>query len=67
MSKYTPKVLSLLSKDKIKSTNELLRELEQKEKKSISWNLVYRILFELTEEGKIEKLAAKGGIFWRKK
>ena len=67
MSKYTQKILNLLSKEKIKSTNELLRILERKEDKTISWNLVYRILFELTVAGKIEKLEAKGGFFWRKK
>lgn len=67
MSKYNQKILNLLSKEKIKSTNELLRELERKEDKTISWNLVYRILFELEAEGKIEKLGAKGGFFWRKK
>ncbi len=67
MSKYKEIVLSILSKSEIKSTNEVLTELQDKEKKIINWHALYRILMELQMEGKIERLESKAGFFWRKK
>ena len=66
MSKYEKDVLELLKTNKIKSTNEILKELEQKTKKVINWHLLYRLLKDLSEEGKVEKLKAKAGFFWKK-
>ncbi len=66
MSKYKKDVLELLKTNKIKSTNEILKELEQKTKKVINWHLLYRLLKDLSEEGKVEKLQAKAGFFWKK-
>ena len=66
MSKYKKDVLEILKKDKIKSTNEILKELEQKVKKITNWHLLYRLLKDLHEEGKVEKLQAKAGFFWKK-
>lgn len=67
MSKHTKEVLDILKKDEIKSTNEILNELEKKTKKVINWHLLYRILRDLNDEGKIERLKAKAGFFWKKK
>jgi len=67
MSKYNEAVLEILRKDGIKSTNEILKELEEKTKKVINWHLLYRVLRDLAEEGKIERLKAKAGFFWKKK
>ena len=67
MSKHKKDVLEILKKDEIKSTNEILKELEQKTKKVINWHLLYRILRDLHEESKVEKLNAKAGFFWKKK
>ena len=67
MSKYSEVVLSLLSKNDIKSTNEILFELEKKVGKVINWHALYRILMELQAENKIERLQSKAGFFWKKK
>ena len=67
MSKHTKDVLNILKRNEIKSTNEILKELERKTKKVINWHLLYRLLRDLNEEGKIEKLKAKAGFFWKKK
>lgn len=67
MSKYREKVLAILSTTEIKSTNEVLIELQNKVKKIINWHALYRVLMELNSEGKIEKLQSKAGFFWRKK
>lgn len=67
MSKYNSDVLGLLSKDEIKSTNQILEELQKKVKKTINWHVLYRILMELEENNEIEKFKANAGFFWRKK
>jgi len=67
MSKYKEKVLEILSKNEIKSTNEVLTELQKKEKKVINWHALYRILMDLQADGKIERLKSKAGFFWKKK
>jgi len=67
MSKYKDKVLEIISKTEIKSTNEILKELQNKVKKIINWHLLYRVLMELQSEGKIERLQTKAGFFWKRK
>ena len=60
-------ILSILSKTGIKSTNEVLDELQKKVNKVINWHALYRVLMELQSEGKIERLESKAGFFWKKK
>ncbi len=67
MSKYKEEILSVLSKDEIKSTNQVLLEVQEKVKKVINWHMLHRILRDLEDGGKVEKLKAKAGFFWRKK
>ena len=67
MSKYKDEVLKILSPEEIKSTNQILDELQKRTKKTINWHVLYRILIELEAENKLEKLKAKAGFFWRKK
>ena len=67
MSKYKEMILDVLSKTKIKSTNEVLDELQKKADKIINWHLIYRVLMDLANENKIEKLESKAGFFWRRK
>lgn len=67
MSKHTKQILEILKRDEIKSTNEILKELENRTKKVINWHLLYRILRDLNEDGRVEKLQARAGFFWKKK
>jgi len=67
MSKYKDEILKIASKDEIKSTNQILLELQNKVKKIINWHMLYRILSDLEKEGKIERLKAKAGFFWKRK
>ncbi len=67
MSKYKEDVLKVLSKSEIKSTNQILIELQEKVKKIINWHMLYRILNDLEKENKIERLKAKAGFFWKRK
>ncbi len=67
MSKYNKRILEILSKTQIKSTNEVLEELEDKANKTINWHALYRILMELERDGKVERLKSKAGMFWRRK
>ena len=60
-------ILSILSKTEIKSTNEILEELQKKADKVINWHALYRVLMELQSENKIERLESKAGFFWKKK
>ena len=67
MSKYKEMILSILSKTEIKSTNEILEELQKRADKVINWHALYRVLMELHSENKIERLESKAGFFWKKK
>jgi Fe2+ or Zn2+ uptake regulation protein len=67
MSKYNEMILSILSEKEIKSTNQILEELQDKANKIINWHALYRILMDLKENNKIERLQSKAGFFWRKK
>jgi Fe2+ or Zn2+ uptake regulation protein len=67
MSKYKEMILAILSKTEIKSTNEILEELQKKADKVINWHALYRVLMELQSDGKIERLQSKAGFFWKKK
>ena len=67
MSKYRETILSILSKTEIKSTNEILNDLQKKADKIINWHALYRVLMELKSDGKIEKLQSKAGFFWKKR
>ena len=67
MSKYDEMILQVLTKTEIKSTNEILEDLQKKAHKIINWHALYRVLMELQAEGKIEKLESKAGFFWKKK
>lgn len=67
MGKYNEIILAILSKSEIKSTNQILEELQKKANKIINWHALYRVLMELENERKIEKLQSKAGFFWRKK
>ncbi len=67
MSKYEEDILKILSKEEIKSTNQILSELQEKTKKVINWHLLHRVLRDLEERGKVERLKAKAGFFWKKK
>lgn len=65
MSKYKEVLLQILTKNKIKSTNEILEDLQKKVNKVINWHALYRVLMELQAEGKIERLESKAGFFWK--
>ena len=67
MSKYEDIILGIISKTEIKSTNEILEDLQKKADKVINWHALYRVLMELQTDGKIERLKSKAGFFWKKK
>lgn len=67
MSIHKEKILKILSDKEIKSTNEVLKELEKETKKVINWHALYRILMELEAENKVERLKSKAGFFWKRK
>ena len=67
MSKYEEDVLKTVSKDEIKSTNQILTELQERVKKVVNWHMLHRILRDLEDKGKIERLKAKAGFFWKRK
>ncbi len=67
VSKYVKDVWEILSFEEIKSTKQLTEELMKKTKKVIAWSCVYQILRDYKEDGKVELLKSKGGLFWRKK
>ena len=67
MGKHEKEILGILSKNQLKSTNEILKELEEKSNKSINWHYLYRRLLELTVDNKAERIEAKAGFFWKKK
>jgi Fe2+ or Zn2+ uptake regulation protein len=67
MSKYDEIINSIISKEEIKSTNQILDELQKKTDKVINWHALYKVLMELKTNGKIERLQSKAGFFWRKK
>jgi len=67
MSKYKEMILAILSKTEIKSTNEILEDLQKKANKVINWHALYRVLMELQSDGKVERLQSKAGFFWKKK
>ena len=66
MSKYKEDIIKVLSKEEIKSTNQVLSELQEMVKKVINWHMLYRILSDLEKEGKVERLKSTAGFFWRK-
>lgn len=66
-SKYKELILQVLSKQEIMSTNEILKKVEEKSKKTINWHLLYRVLMDLSNEDKVERLKAKAGFFWKKR
>lgn len=67
MSKYKEEIMKLVSKEEIKSTNQILSELQIKVGKIVNWHMLHRVLRDLEDEGKIERLKAKAGFFWRRK
>ena len=65
-SKYKEMLLELLKGD-FKSTNEVLKELEAKTKKTINWHHLQRVLTELYNEGKIDRIKSKAAFLWKNK
>lgn len=67
MSKYKESVLKAVSSNQIKSTNQILKEVEEVSKTKINWHMLYRVLMELKEDSKVERVETKAGFFWKKK
>ena len=67
VSKYRESILKVLSEKQIKSTNEILADLQKLTGKSVNWHIIYRVLQELYTEGKVERLEAKKAFFWRRR
>jgi Fe2+ or Zn2+ uptake regulation protein len=66
MSKYREIVLKILTKD-MKSTNQVLTEVQEVSGKTVNWHMLYRVLSDLQHEGKVERIETKAGFFWRRR
>lgn len=64
VSKHRETTLCLVSETKLKSTRQILRELEKKTNKVMNWSNVYKILSDLERDGIIKRNMTEGGIFW---
>lgn len=60
-------IMDILDEKEIKSTNEILKKLEERSGKTINWHYIYHILMKLKENGEIERYKANAGFFWRKR
>ena len=67
--KHKSEILDLLNTDimKMKSTTQVLKDLEKLTGKVINWGDLYRNLNEMEKEGLVERMENKAGIFWKKK
>ena len=64
VKKHREVILNTISESKLKSTSEVLEQVEQKVKKTINWSDLYRTLRDLADKGLIKEFVCKGGIYW---
>ncbi len=67
VSKHEQSIWEILDFQKIKSTEQIRRELMKKTKLSINWFLVHRVLKDLQEKGRVDLFQNDAGLFWKKK
>ena len=67
VKKHREVILNTISEIKLKSTSEILREVEKKVKKTINWSDLYRTLKDLADKGLIKLYETAGGFYWLKK
>lgn len=68
VSKYRELIPKVLKKDEIMSTNEVrLAVAKLAGVKFVEFNLIYHLLVQLAQEGKIERLKAKRSFYWKKR
>lgn len=67
VKKHREIILNTISEVKLKSTSEILREVENKVKKKINWSDLYRTLRDLADKGLIKVWRTAGGFYWIKK
>jgi len=69
VSKYRALIPKVLKSDEIMSTNQVREALKKVANvKYIDFNLIYHLLTELAQEGKIEKIKGpKRSFYWKKK
>lgn len=67
-SKYKPLILKVLKTDEIMSTNQVREEVAKLAGvKYVEFNLIYRLLEELSRVGKAEKLkGSRKAFYWKK-
>ena len=66
MSKYKILIFHVLKENRLMSTNEVAKELQNVNAgKIVNWHMLYKILDDLSDEGKIEKIKTKAGYFWK--
>ncbi len=65
MTKYKAIVLELLEKERYLSTNGVVRKIKKEKGKTVNWYLIYHVLQELENEGKIEKIESDQGFMWK--
>ena len=64
VKKHREIILNTISEIKLKSTSEVLKEVERRVKKRINWSELYRTLKDLSDRGLIRQYVCKGGIYW---
>ncbi len=66
VKKHIETILIIISDTKLKSTSEILTELQNRVKKVINWSDLFRTLRDLEDKGLIKKYDTKGGFYWIK-
>ena len=66
VKKHREIILASVSEIKLKSTSEVLEQVENKVNKKINWSDLYRTLRDLADKGLIKEYSCKGGIYWIK-
>lgn len=67
VKKWKLEILNLVAERDLKSTTQILHELEKKVKRRINWSDLHRTLSTLKEKNLIKCFECKGGIYWIKK
>ncbi len=65
MTKYKAIVLELLDSTKYLSTNGVVRKIKKEKGRTVNWYLIYHVLKELENEGKVEKIESEKGFMWK--
>ncbi len=67
VKKHREVILNTISEVNIKSTRQVLKEVEKKVGKIINWSDLFRTLKDLSDKNLIKYYETPGGFFWIKR